>query len=91
MRFSLVAVILICLLSVSHAARLKVAAECKRRPCRPQIAKCVKQACAQFHGLARAGCKRAARLTILASCNLATDHAGFCSGLQDNGNGCAPD
>ncbi len=63
--------------SGAHAARL--ARDCKVGVCRTAINRCVKQSCAGFRGPIKAGCVRAARLTIRSSCDLAEDHVGFCN------------
>ncbi len=89
MRSVIAALIVVAALSTAHA-RPGVAKECKRNPCRHAIARCVKEACAQFKGIVKYGCKRAARSALLGSCTVFGDHTTFCSDLSA-GNGCTPD
>lgn len=76
-RILLLVVLTLALVPGAHAAR--IARDCKAGVCREAINLCVKQSCAGFRGPVKAGCVRAARLTIRASCNLAEDHTGFCN------------
>ena len=89
MKISLTALLLACTLSSAQAAKFHVAPECRKQPCRHLIAVCVNQACAGFHGIVKAGCKRAAHLTLVNACTVAGDYARFCN-EQSSGNGCAP-
>lgn len=77
-------------LSTADARGPAIAKDCKRNPCKAAIARCVREACAQFHGIVKRGCARAARGTLLTSCTVFGDYAQFCSDLGQ-GNGCAPD
>ena len=90
MKRFLMALLLVCTLSTAPAAGPRVARECKKPPCKQAIALCIKQACAGFRGIVKAGCKRAARVTLLTSCTVFGDYGAFCSDLSA-GNGCAPD
>lgn len=73
---------------IGTAGAAGVAGECKKGPCRKAINRCVKQSCAQFHGVIKGGCKKAARLSLRNACTVVPDHAGFCSDLA-NGD-CSP-
>lgn len=89
MRSFTTVLVLLLTLSTAHA-RPGVAKECKRGPCRQAINRCIKDACAQFRGIVKSGCKRAARSALLTSCTVFGDHSAFCTDLA-NGDSCAPD
>jgi len=86
-RILLLAPLALALVPAANAARL--ARECKIGVCKKAINRCVKQSCAGFRGPIKAGCVRAARLTIRTSCNLAEDHTDFCN--QVAAEPCTPD
>ncbi len=90
MKLLVAALVVASTLSSAQAARFHVAPDCKKNPCRQQIARCVKEACAQFRGIVKQGCKRAAKGALVNSCTVFGDYARFCSDLQ-TGNGCTPD
>lgn len=90
MKLLVAALLVASTLSTAEAARFRVAPDCKKGACRQQIARCVKDACAQFHGIVKVGCKRAARIALNNACTVFGDYASFCADL-DAGNGCTPD
>jgi hypothetical protein len=74
----------------SAQAGQRIAKECKRSPCKQAIARCVRDACAGFHGIVKHGCVRAGRSAINGACTVSGDYARFCSELS-SGESCAPD
>jgi hypothetical protein len=73
---------------VGTAAAGGIARECKKGACRKAINLCVKQSCAQFSGVIKDGCKKAARLTLRNACTVVPDHAAFCADIASQG--CVP-
>ncbi|HEV7730694.1 MAG TPA: hypothetical protein VGR62_00965 [Candidatus Binatia bacterium] len=90
MKLLVAALLVASTLSTAQAAKFHVAPDCKKGACRHEIARCVKDACAQFRGIVRVGCKRAARITLNNACTVFGDYARFCADLEV-GNGCTPD